>query len=379
MSESLIRPRRARGFTLIELLVVIAIIAVLIALLLPAVQAAREAARRVSCTNNMKQVGLAIHNYLSVQNVMPMGLYFQWAPRQNTYYTSGSWLVPLMQYMEGTAIFNSVNFSLNMYAADNTTVSGVGINNLQCPSDAIVSQKYIYPASAGQALDPVPLPMQYSSYGGNGGIFFQFPGSTAVNYNDRVSQMTGVITFSGFPQPLPGGVTVSIAGITDGTSNTFLAGERAHGKLKDYVDENNNRVGYSSKLYDWQWWSSGNYGDTIFNTMHPLNPHTKIKNWTYSNYPYLMGGGDSSWVNSASSFHPGGANFALCDGSVKFIKDTIDSWQIVQNTGFPVGVSRAATGGPTDRLYIVQIGAKQGIYQSLSTRAGNEVLSSDSW
>ena len=374
MSEPIIGPRRARGFTLIELLVVIAIIAVLIALLLPAVQAAREAARRVQCTNNMKQIGLAIHNYISSQNVMPMGLYFQWAPTQNTYYTSGSWLVPMVQYMEGTAIFNAVNFNVNMYSAANTTISGVGINSLQCPSDSAVSEKYTFPAgNPDGGLDPVPLPMQYSSYGGNGGIFFQFPSYLATNYADRINQMTGVITFSGYPLPLPGGVNVSLAGITDGTSNTFLAGERAHGKLKDYVDEMGNRVGFATKLYTWQWWTSGNYGDTIFNTMHPLNPHTKIKNWTRQNYPTLISGGDSSWVNSASSFHPGGANFTMCDGSVKFIKDTIDSWQIIQTTGFPVGVSRV------NNLFIVANGAKQGVYQSLSTRAGGEVISSDAY
>src|SRR5271157_5908393 len=92
-----------RGFTLIELLVVIAIIAVLIALLLPAVQSAREAARRIQCTNNLKQIGVATHNYISANNVFPMGIMYQLnplAPPTNPCWTSGSWFLAMAQYFE---------------------------------------------------------------------------------------------------------------------------------------------------------------------------------------------------------------------------------------------------------------------------------------
>src|SRR5438309_2228365 len=123
------------GFTLIELLVVISIIAVLISLLLPAVQSAREAARRAQCTNNLKQLALAAHNYISAVGSLPQGIQFQYDPNSGFFWSSGSLLVPLMQYAEQQQIFNAVNFDINMYNAPNTTISGVGVSTLWCPSD----------------------------------------------------------------------------------------------------------------------------------------------------------------------------------------------------------------------------------------------------
>src|SRR5262245_42546959 len=137
-----------RGFTLIGLLVVIAIIAVLIALLLPAVQSAREAARRAQCINNLKQLGLAAHNYISANNVFPQGIQWQRDPVSTYCWTSGSCLVALGQFFEQNQTFSATNFSQNMYSPANTTISGVGIGSLWCPSDPRINDAVIVPGGA---------------------------------------------------------------------------------------------------------------------------------------------------------------------------------------------------------------------------------------
>ena len=222
--------RPCRGFTLIELLVVIAIIAVLISLLLPAVQSAREAARRAQCINNLKQIGLAAHNYISSNNVFPQGIQFQANPQAGgTCYTSGSWLVSMSQYFEQGSVYNSVNFLVNMYTAQNTTVSGTGLSMLWCPSDPIITG-LTHTYAAGTVCS-TPLPMYYTSYAGNTGYVMEFynpawgglpPYACQLQTGTANMQNNGLIyVFS----------KVSLASVTDGTSNTILASERAHGRF----------------------------------------------------------------------------------------------------------------------------------------------------
>jgi len=380
-----------RGFTLIELLVVIAIIAVLIALLLPAVQSAREAARRIQCTNNLKQIGIATHNYISANNVFPQGIMYQANPAQsasppgNWCYTSNSWFVAMSQYFEQGNIYNATNFMVNMYTPQNSTISALGQSMLWCPSDSVITNLvYTYPAGAVTAT---PLTMYYSSYAGCTGQWFQWYGITTPGAAGSVASNNALTACQfgvGYPQSQTNGLifmlsAVSIASVTDGTSNTILASERAHGKFP------------ASDIYCWNWWTSGNYGDTMFCAFYPINPFNKIPQYC------CLDSGPDAYVASAASFHPGGANFGFADGSVKFLKDSISTWQIANSggaatsipgtgipqgnnpptsggNGIPIGLTRDASGG-----YGLTPGMFVGVYQSLASRNGNEVISSDQY
>jgi len=351
------RPRRLRGFTLIELLVVIAIITVLIALLLPAVQAAREAARRSQCVNNLKQLGLAVHNYISAQEVMPLGMQWQ---RYNTgcgISTSISIFPALGQYMEQQQVYNSVNYSVNAYLADNYTVHGIVINSLQCPSDGTSGQIRQLPTGDTFSLPAgkTTTPMAYSNYAGNAGTWTQtpvpnngtFPGCNytgAGQYSQKVGNMNGLLYMESSNR---------LANITDGTSNTFLFAERTASILT------------ANDQIEWHWWTSGHYGDTLFTTLFPINPQKKLPNVGTGG-----GGNSTSFTSAPSSNHPGGANFAMADGSVKFIKDTINSWPFDQKTGIPTVVFQDSNG-----LYYST--APPAVFQALSTRNGGEIISSD--
>jgi prepilin-type N-terminal cleavage/methylation domain-containing protein/prepilin-type processing-associated H-X9-DG protein len=364
------------GFTLIELLVVIAIIAVLISLLLPAVQAAREAARRAQCTNNLKQIGLAVHNYISANDVFPWGCYRQHnindgAGGLGYPYTSGGSFVPLLPFCEQQPVFNAINFNYNIFGAGNTTVDATSLNYLHCPSDPSIENKILNPGGGG-SVDGGPMTMCYSSYGGNAGTWFQLPRFTwpVPDFQTGINNQNGVIVYIGYDNPLQmsggpisglSGPCVRLASVTDGTSNTLMYSERAHGMLTP------------TDQACWNWWCSGNFGDTSFCTLYPINPFRKDVNNVFG----AFAGGSDAFVSAASSFHPGGANFAFCDGSVKFIKDSISCWPINQSTQLPNGVT--ITGASPVQIYQLNAGVQFGVYQMLSTRAGGEVISSDAF
>jgi prepilin-type N-terminal cleavage/methylation domain-containing protein/prepilin-type processing-associated H-X9-DG protein len=346
-----------RGFTLIELLVVIAIIAVLISLLLPAVQSAREAARRAQCTNNLKQLALAAMNYHDQVGTFPIGIPFKpdpdfgWAlgPEQSTF-------VSMLSQFEQGALYNAMNFSRSIYSGPNQTVYATGLATLWCPSDGQIIGKR---SSFGVYYDNPNLTVAYTSYRGctgtwnpylyqycgwNGtGIIYPAPITNCALYQPMEATMNGVYHY----------VPSSIAQLTDGTSNTLLYGEEANG------------IFTASDSMCFNWWGDAVSGDSLFSTLYPINAYKKI--------PRVSEEYDDAWVESASSFHPGGANFAYADGSVHFLKESINSWPFNPATGFPTGVTD--TGG----IFTLAPGTQRGVYQALSTRNGSEVISADQY
>ena len=345
--------RSARGFTLIELLVVIAIIAVLIALLLPAVQSAREAARRAQCTNNLKQLGLAVANYESANGVFPLGSYQMPHPGDpnsspcNGRHEHGI-LVRLLPYYEQGALYNAFNSNVHYFTYSNTTINATGVSALWCPSDALVST----PSTEGPGSDgsvQISTLMYHNSYFGCAGTWmmpgrYQIP-DTCASFSAAYPQGNGVFYMHS---------KTSIASITDGTSNTMALSECAFG-LMNRADQ-----------VCWHWWTSGNYADTMFCTMYPINPFRKI------NLGDSNPGINADLVPSTpSSFHPGGANFAFCDGSVRFLKDSIQCLPFNPTTGLPLNY--VYSGGLWSQT------GPNAVYQALSTRNGGEVVSSDQY
>ena len=354
-----------RGFTLIELLVVIAIIAVLIALLLPAVQAAREAARRAQCTNNMKQIGLATANYLDVMGSYPINSSWQFCGYN---YLSNNYgvFVSLLPFFEQRNLFNAYNTQLCAIDPDNQTMAGIGSSTLWCPSDALASQSL---SEIGTNLSPLYVgnaTVAFSSYAGCTGTWMISPsppnlpayGYSNPNFDIDIATMNGMLHINS---------SHKIAEITDGTSNTMIFTERTRGILSS-----DSSAGISQQN-NWHFWYSGLR--TQSTTMFPINPQRKIPNYTSPNISNVTGSATATaWVFAASSQHPGGANFAFCDGSVRFLKDTINSWPD-DVTGNPIGVSYNSTTG----VFVMAPGTQFGVYQALSTRAGGEVLSADQY
>jgi prepilin-type N-terminal cleavage/methylation domain-containing protein/prepilin-type processing-associated H-X9-DG protein len=378
--------RRRGGFTLIELLVVISIIAVLIALLLPAVQSAREAARRAQCVNNLKQIALALTNYENGQGIYPYGMAREncgpnclFSP--NGYYVGSSIYVRLLPFFEQQVLANAYNYSLINWTADNGTVGAVGMSVLWCPSDASIQGLHL--PFAGWGWDGSTQVLTYTSYCGNMGTFCKVPVTVTspAQHMAVLNQANGVFFYLGWPDlnppvapnpiaPLnPGSVRpASLASVTDGLSNTFAFGEKAHGKFSQVPD-----VNFS---IDYQYngaWISGNFGDTLFTALYPMNPFGRLGDDPGSDFFYSYDAQEDNFSIAASSYHPGGCNFAFLDGSVRFVKESINTWPYNPANGAPTNVSyNSATG-------LFAAGPPMGVYQSLSTRAGGEVIGADQY
>ena len=317
---------RPRGFTLIELLVVIAIIAVLIALLLPAVQAAREAARRAQCVNNLKQIGLACYNYESTQGSFPMGnrgYVFPSCGNANNLAVDGvlySAFVFMLPYLEGSNIANSYNFSTLNFSPGNLTVLGTQVPSFTCPSDLPFTQE-----------PPLYYPYVHNSYGTNRGRN-ETIGTNWANSAppDNTAPYYKTCNYGGGDGMFGPDEVVSIAQVTDGLSNTFFFGE-----MSRYTDEPPSpfAVGNIAVVFKGDYSTSVAVPTSGAYVVPKLNaPPDKTGAVTSACFAGVAFPPD--WINNVPcqnygqfgfrSRHPGGANFALADGSVKFIKNSIN-------------------------------------------------------
>ncbi len=336
-------PHRRSAFTLIELLVVIAIIAVLISLLLPAVQSAREAARRAQCTNNLKQYGLAIHNYEQTIGCLPFGKggdYMSVLPAAPVY-ARWSTHSQLLGFLEQMPLYNAINLNLppetpdtggmgmgmGMMSAyqdpnrENSTVCRIAISAFLCPSDAAGSTSNNWPGG--------------NNYVGNEGNWLC----------DACEQYPPMIGFIGLPRgPFYNRSCIRLASLTDGLSNTAFVSEKSRGMgtydaARDMfmigstmsIDDTfqqcsslNPSNGMASVIDSWMGaaWCVGDMSCTTYN--HVGGPNST----TCASMGGMMMGGPTAMVNMSvqippSSQHPGGVNLLLGDGSVRFIKSTI--------------------------------------------------------
>jgi prepilin-type N-terminal cleavage/methylation domain-containing protein len=327
------------GFTLVELLVVITIIGILIALLLPAVQAAREAARRMQCSNNLKQLAMALHGYHAANEILPSNLQ---CPRteqpSQTQRMGPNWCIAALPFLENQGLYDSFNRSLPISDPVNRLARGTALGVMNCPSDPASRQPYGDPTRPTEGDN-----WARGNYAGNGGLGFpsgNYAGagvdcSTASGGGWRDSRTRGVMGCN---------CAVRIADIRDGTSYTILVCEI--------------RVGYNERDRRGCWALGGGHSSALFgfgshygNDTNGPNPHPADYGDDMVGCDYLRdtSPGNSTMVSEgmscydggqnisggARSCHPGGVQIALCDGSVCWVGDYINTVGPIKYSSYP--------------------------------------------
>jgi len=339
--------------------VVLALIGLLIALLLPAVQQAREAARRIQCTNNLKQIGLALHGYIARSGCFPMGR-TPWQLPIPEYYDPAlpcasmmpdrSFFLAILPDLEQNPLYDSINQNLSIYQIGNRTLLSASLSVLVCPDDPVASRLRGGFSMAQMADGDLPgnlMPLASTSYAGIQG---SHP-TSAVPKPDlgcrvdprALAEANGCLTDVAV-------APIRLDSVTDGTSNTLCVTDRAVSPFQTLIEPD---IAGLNKFVRSGWWFIGDLGQTLVTTYYPPNVRRLLVD---DDEHYSR-----TW--SAASLHPHGLNALAADGSVRFIKDSIDSWSLDRN-GMPIGPDGKFT-------------RKGGVWQALGTRNGGGLIPND--
>jgi len=306
-----LRQRKNSAFTLVELLVVIAIIGVLVALLLPAVQAAREAARRNTCKNNLRQVGLAMHNYETSFGRLPPGYEYSEGSQGNE--MGYSWGARILPFMELSNLYDQIDFKKPIYDADNAVVCARHIGMLLCPTDDVSPTGFVEMGDERYAM---------ACYVANFG---------APDLDEDQEQLQEILetdygTLTGPWGPFYRNSTTRLGQITDGTSQTLMIGERQNGPFRT-AGSNGSHISYETT-----------WVGAVRDIDDPTDDHGHMVLFQTGHTPNDLDSDD----RDVSASHAGLAQFLLCDGSVHTVSEGIDM-QVYHALGTMNGAETVAT------------------------------------